>query len=125
MAKAGFGGPEVRMQQLKMRLRAIINAILDQKLHTQGMTEAEGLKLMMEQGFQEEGEAVGKWKRACLSATQLSTYFVGASEMDDLRAAAEAKAKKAGKPFNVKAYHDQLLGYGTIAPKHVKVLMGL
>jgi uncharacterized protein (DUF885 family) len=125
MAKAGFGGPEVRMQQLKMRLRVTINAILDQKIHTQGMTEAEGLALMENQGFQEEGEAVGKWKRACLSATQLSTYFVGASEMDDLRAAAEAKAKKTGKPFNVKAFHDQLLGYGTIAPKHLKVLMGL
>lgn len=125
MAKAGFGGPEVRMQQLKMRLRVTINAILDQKLHTQGMTEAEGLALMENQGFQEEGEAVGKWKRACLSSTQLSTYFVGASEMDDLRAAAEAKAKKTDNPFNLKAFHDQLLGYGTIAPKHIRTLMGL
>lgn len=125
MARAGFGGPEVRMQQLKMRLRGIINAILDQKVHTQGMTEAEALKLMEEQGFQEEGEAVGKWKRACLSATQLSTYFVGATEMDDLRAAAEARARRQGKAFDVKAYHDQLLSYGTIPPKHVKTLMGL
>ncbi len=125
MARAGYGGPEVHLQQLKMRLRVTINAILDQKLHTQGMTEAEGLALMRDQGFQEEGEAVGKWKRACLSATQLSTYFVGAVEMDDLRAAAEAKAKKAGKAFDARAFHDQVLSFGTIAPKHIKTMMNL
>jgi len=34
---------------------------------------------------QQEGEAVAKWKRARLSSTQLSTYFVGATEHLDLR----------------------------------------
>ncbi len=33
MAEAGYGGPEVKMQQLKMRLRVICNAILDQSIH--------------------------------------------------------------------------------------------
>src|SRR5882724_11247617 len=33
MAEQGYGGPEVKMQQLKMRLRAICNAILDQSIH--------------------------------------------------------------------------------------------
>ena len=33
MAESGFGGPEVKMQQLKMRLRLIINAIIDQGIH--------------------------------------------------------------------------------------------
>src|ERR1043166_8382425 len=47
MAEAGFGGPEVKMQQLKMRLRLIINAIIDQKIHTAGMTEKEAMDLMM------------------------------------------------------------------------------
>lgn len=65
MAGAGYGGPEVRMEQLKMRLRLIINAILDQKIHTAGMTEAEAMALMTQEGFQEEGEAAGKWRRAC------------------------------------------------------------
>jgi uncharacterized protein (DUF885 family) len=39
MADAGFGGPEVKMQQLKMRLRSLINAIIDQKIHAGAMTE--------------------------------------------------------------------------------------
>lgn len=122
MADAGFGGPEVRMQQLKMRLRAIINAILDQKLHTAGLTEQPALDLMMRRGFQEEGEAVGKWRRACQSSTQLSTYFVGAIEHDDLRAAAE---QKLGPAFNLKQYHDTVLSFGSPAVKYVREEMGL
>jgi hypothetical protein len=33
MAEQRYGGPEVKIQQLKMRLRAIANAILDQSIH--------------------------------------------------------------------------------------------
>lgn len=121
MADAGFGGPEVRMQQLKMRLRAIINAMLDQKIHAGGMTEQEALALMTGRGFQEEGEAVGKWRRACQSSTQLSTYFVGAIEQDDMRAAAE---KKEGAAFNLKRYHDRVLSLGTPAVKYVRQELG-
>ncbi|WP_158277445.1 DUF885 domain-containing protein [Opitutus sp. ER46] len=121
MADAGYGGPEVKLQQLKMRLRAIINAILDQKIHVAGMTEREALALMMERGFQEEGEAVGKWRRACQSSTQLSTYFVGAVEHDDMRAAAE---KKAGAAFDLRKYHDTALSIGSPPVKYVRQTFG-
>src|SRR6266849_4281172 len=80
MAEQGYGGPEVKMQQLKMRLRAICNAILDQSIHAGKMSEKEAMDLMMKEGFQQEGEAVAKWKRARLTSAQLSTYFVGVSE---------------------------------------------
>ncbi|HEU4930314.1 MAG TPA: DUF885 domain-containing protein [Candidatus Krumholzibacteria bacterium] len=121
MADAGFGGPEVRMQQLKMRLRVIINSIIDQKIHTEGMTEEEAVALMMNEGFQEDGEAAGKWRRACLTSTQLSTYFVGNAEMEDIRKAYEAKHPNP----DLLVLHDQMLSYGTPAPKYVKRLMGL
>ena len=52
MAEHGYGGPEVKMQQLKMRLRAIANAILDQSIHAGNMTEKEALDLMMKETFQ-------------------------------------------------------------------------
>ena len=53
--------PAVRMQQLKMQLRTIINAILDARVHAHGMTEAEAMALMTGRGYQEEGEAAGNW----------------------------------------------------------------
>src|SRR5437867_445999 len=91
MAEQGYGGPELQMQQLKMRLRAICNAILDQSIHAGNMTEKEALDLMMKEGYQQEGEAVAKWKRVRLTSAQLSTYFVGATEHLDLRAAEQEK----------------------------------
>jgi uncharacterized protein (DUF885 family) len=85
------------------------------------MTEKEALELMMQRGFQEEGEAVGKWRRVCQSSTQLSSYFVGAIEHDDMRAAAE---KKEGAAFNLKRYHDRVLSFGSPAVKYVRQELG-
>jgi uncharacterized protein (DUF885 family) len=122
MADAGYGGPEVRMQQLKIRLRFILNAIIDQKIHTEGMTEQQAIARMMNDGFQEEGEAVGKWKRAQLTSTQLSTYYVGNAEMNDIRGAWE---KNHGKYPDLRALHDAMLSFGNAAPKYVKERLGL
>lgn len=122
MAEKGYGGAKVEMQQLKMKLRVIINAIIDQKIHTSGMTEKEAIAFMMNEGFQEEGEAAGKWKRAQLSSTQLSTYYVGSVEVNDLRRAYEAKNK--GK-IDMKQMHDQMLSFGSPAAKYVKEMMNL
>lgn len=122
MAEKGFGGPEAHMQQLKMKLRVIINAIIDQKIHTAGMTEKEAIDFMMNEGFQEEGEAAGKWKRAQLSSTQLSTYYVGSVEVNDIRKAYQAKYK--GK-MNFLKMHDEMLSFGSPSAKYVKEMMSL
>jgi uncharacterized protein (DUF885 family) len=122
MAEHGYGGQEVEMQQLKMKLRVIINAIIDQKIHTAGMTEREAVDFMMNEGFQEEGEAAGKWRRAQLSSTQLSTYYVGSIEVNDIRKAYEAKHK--GK-VNMLEMHDAMLSFGSPAPKYVREMLGL
>jgi len=110
------------MQQLKMRLRVICNAILDQGIHAGNMTEQEAMDLMMKEGFQQEGEAVAKWKRARLTSAQLSTYFVGVTEHLDLRQRAQ---QRDGSGFNLKKYNDQVLSYGSPPVKYVRELMGL
>jgi uncharacterized protein (DUF885 family) len=120
MAEQGYGGPEVKMQQLKMRLRAICNAILDQSIHAGNMSEQEAMDLMTKEGYQQEGEAVAKWKRARLTSAQLSTYFVGATEHLDLRA---AEQKKLGDQFNLKQYNDQVISYGSPPVKYVREMM--
>jgi uncharacterized protein (DUF885 family) len=122
MAEQNYGGPQVHLQQQKMRLRFIINAIIDQKIHTAGMSEKEAVDLMMKEGFQEEGEAVGKWKRAQLSSTQLSTYYVGNLEMNEMRQSWE---KQHGKGKDLKKFHDSLLSFGSPPPHYVKERLGL
>jgi uncharacterized protein (DUF885 family) len=120
MAERGFGGPEVRMQQLKMWLRTIINSLLDIGIHTQGMTEQQAMDLMMNDGYQERSEAAGKWRRAQLSSTQLCTYFVGASELLQFRTDYE---KRHGAIHNAKAFHDRMLSFGSPAPRYLTQLM--
>jgi uncharacterized protein (DUF885 family) len=116
MAEHGFGGPPVRLQQLKMQLRMTINAILDQAVHCDGMTEGEAMALMTERGFQEEGEAAGKWRRALLTSTQLSTYFVGYNEVARIGA-----ARPAG--MLARTWHDRMLGHGSPSPRHLRTLL--
>jgi hypothetical protein len=118
MADLGYGGIATRLQQLKSHLRMTINAILDQLVHCESMTEAEAMDLMTRRGFQEEGEAAGKWRRAQLSATQLSTYFVGYTEM-----AAIAAARPADTP--VGRWHDAMLAHGCPSPRHLRTLLAL
>ncbi len=122
MAEQQYGGAEVKMQQLKMRLRVICNAILDQSIHAGNMNEQEALDLMMKEGYQQEGEAVAKWKRARLTSAQLSTYFVGVSEHLDLR---DQVKTKAGASFDLKKYNDQVISFGSPPVKYVRELMGL
>jgi uncharacterized protein (DUF885 family) len=122
MVEAGWGGPAFELHQLKMLLRLIINAIIDQKIHTAGMTEHEAMALMMERGFQQEGEAAGKWIRACLTATQLSTYYVGNMEIQAIRDDWQAKQ---GGQYRHREFHDRLLASGAPPPKYARALLGL
>jgi uncharacterized protein (DUF885 family) len=121
MARHGFGGDYLRMQQLKMQLRMTINTILDVRVHTRGMTQEEGMTLMLERGFQEEGEAHGKWRRALLTSTQLSTYFVGYLGVRDLVAALRVARPRASE----RELHDGLLAHGSPPPRHLRTLLRL
>ena len=113
MAEHGYPGEgdprAIRMQQLKMQLRMIINAILDARVHGHGMTEAEAMALMTGRGYQEDGEAAGKWRRVLLTSAQLSTYYVGFTEVADL-----AGELRAVKPDAAEAeIHDRMLAHGS------------
>jgi uncharacterized protein (DUF885 family) len=121
MARHGYPGEgdpaAVRMQQLKMQLRMVINAILDARVHAHAMTEEAAMALMTGPGFQEEGEAAGKWRRAQLTSAQLSTYYVGYTEVADL--AAELLAS--GLPE--RAVHDRMLAHGSPPVRLLRTLL--
>ncbi|MEU7907870.1 DUF885 domain-containing protein [Actinoplanes sp. NPDC049118] len=118
MVGLGFGGLPVRLQQLKMQLRMCLNAVIDQLVHCEGLSEREAMAMMTGRGFQEVGEAAGKWRRALLTSTQLSTYFVGYTEMSAIAAA---------RPFGAtpKAWHDAMLAHGSPPPRHLRTLLGV
>ena len=111
----------LHIQQLKMKLRSIINTILDIRFHCDDLTENEAMQLMTAAGFQEVGEAAGKWRRVQLTSTQLCTYFVGAREVR--RIAADLRTAQPG--WSDRQVHDAMLGHGSPAPRHLRTLLGL
>jgi uncharacterized protein (DUF885 family) len=122
MVEAGFRAddPLYRLSQLKVQLRTITNAIIDQAIHCDAMSRDEMMRLLTETAFQEEREAAGKWRRAQLSFTQLSTYFVGFQEHLETRAAARAAW---GADFNLKTYHDRVLSFGSPPGRFARQLL--
>ena len=126
MVESGYRSDEgltdaLRMQQLKMQLRMTINAVLDARVHAHGMTEDEAMRLMMQRGHQEEGEAAGKWRRALLTSSQLSTYYVGYVEVADLAADLAA----ARPDLTLRDRHDAMLAHGSPATRHLRTMLAL
>lgn len=128
----------------KLYLRAVVNAIMDVRIHTAGMTEDEALALMIDGAFQEEAEAVNKYRRARLSSTQLATYFVGSIEMWDIELEARRRAAvAAGDPrgpaavpspslvggigptpgFDYRAHLEAVISHGTPPPAVLRSLL--
>jgi len=112
--------PLMKLITLKWYLRDAMNAILDSAVHIDGISREEGMRLMMEDAFQEEREAAGKWRRAQLTSVQLSTYFVGYLEQVAMRQAAE---EAWGAEFDLKRYHDTALSFGAPPAQFVQALM--
>ena len=116
----GNGDLRLRMQQLKFYLRAVVNAILDHKMHCANLSDDEAMELLVGRAFQTEGEAVGKIIRAKQSSCQLSTYFVGRTAFYRLR---QAIQREQGGAFNLAKFHEATLSHGTIPVKHLPVVV--
>jgi uncharacterized protein (DUF885 family) len=90
----GFAADDLALWLMhwKYYLRAVVNAIIDVRIHTLDMTRDEAVSMMVDGAWQEDAEARGKWDRARLSSTQLSTYFIGSMVMWELEAEARRRA---------------------------------
>jgi len=97
MFDRGYAGDDLAewLQHWKYYLRAATNAILDVRIHCHGMTSEEAFALMVDGAFQERSEAEAKDERARLTATQLSTYFLGSAGLWDIEDEARRRAAEA------------------------------
>ena len=118
----GEGNPAaLRTQRLKSKLRTIINAIMDARVHCDGMTQDQAMALMTGRGYQEDGEAAGKWRRVLLTSAQLSTYFVGFMEVSGLA----ADLQRAWPGWPERRLHDAMLAHGSPPARHLRTLLDL
>ncbi|TKB47686.1 DUF885 family protein [Thalassotalea mangrovi] len=122
MLEQGYGDnePELWLMYYKWNLRVIMNSIIDYAIQVNGIGEQEALAMMMNEAFQEEAEARGKWRRATLSQVQLTSYFTGYSEIYDLR---EELKEKMGDDFNLTDFHNKFLSYGSSPVPIIREMM--
>jgi len=116
----GNNSPEMWLMYYKWHLRSVCNTILDYSIHVNNMSEKEALNLLMNEAFQQEAEARGKYKRVSLTQVQLCSYFTGFTEIYDLR---EAFKMKQGNSFKIKQFHEQFLSYGSAPVKYISEAM--
>lgn len=122
MLESGYGGntPEMWLMYYKWNLRAICNTILDYSVHVLGMSEAEAKNLLINQAFQTEAEANGKWQRVQYTSVQLTSYFSGYSEILAFR---DQQKQQLGEQFNLKQFHEKFLSYGSAPVSMIKRMM--
>ena len=122
MMDEGFlsNDPRFRMVMRKIRLRVICNSILDIKMQTMNMSDAEAMNLMTREAFQTQAEDEGKLRRAKLTSTQLPTYYVGLREWFSFR---KKYQEAMGKNFNMLQFHDRALDEGPLPVPIVEKLL--
>lgn len=116
----GDGDLSLRLHQLKFYLRAVVNAILDHKMHCTDFSDDDAMKLLVGRGFQTEGEAVGKIARAKQSSCQLSTYFIGRMAFYTLR---QKVQRQRGDKFDLGKFHEAVLSHGTLPVRYLPELV--
>ena len=122
MMDAGYGGgtPEMWLIWMKWNLRAVINTIIDYRIHTGDMTKEQVVTLLTREAFQSEAEATEKWRRATLTQVQLVSYFCGYSEITALR---DEEKARLGEKFNVRDFNNKFLSYGSAPVRYIRELM--
>lgn len=121
MLEEGYNNsPEMWLMYYKWHLRVVCNTILDYSVHVLNMQEADAMELLMNEAFQEDAEAKGKWKRVTLTSVQLCSYFTGYTEIYDLR---EEIKKRQDKTFSLKNFHESFLSFGSAPVREIKKLM--
>lgn len=122
MLEEGYGNNEAEMWLMynKWNLRVVINTILDYSVQVLNMQHDVAMNLLLNEGFQEQTEAEGKWRRATLSQVQLTSYFNGYAEIYAFR---EELKNKMGDEFDLKEFHNQFLSYGNAPVPVIRELM--
>jgi len=109
---AGFekGNHEIRLGQLAQVLIRLVRFIVGIRLHAEDLSVEAGMRMFRDEAFLEEGSARREAERGTFDPTYL-VYTAGKLMLMKLRADCKAEL---GSKFSLRAFHDTLLGNGTM-----------
>lgn len=85
--------------------------VIDAGIHTRGMGYDEAVSFLTQQGTLSPNEVIGEVNRYISWPGQAPSYMIGNLEILRLRAAAQ---QQLGPRFDIRAFHDQVLGHGMV-----------
>lgn len=116
---AGFGDYDlrIRLNQLKLMLKAVIDFQLELNIHQGNYTKEKAIDYMVKGGFQTPAEAERKWDIITLNPGYSVYPYMGYQEILDL----EKSVKQAqGASFNKKEFVNKLLSFGPLPLRSLK-----
>ncbi len=116
---SGFGNYDLRLRlnQLKLQLKTVIDFILELNIHQGGMTKEQAIQYMTRGGFQTPIEAERKWNRILLKPVDITYAYIGIQEIWDME---KEYRKLKGEAFNQQEFLKKLLSYGALPIRHLK-----
>lgn len=120
MEEVGFLTDLERVAQQHARLRQLGRAIVDIELHQHTMNEATAAQFFEERVGMPAGAAAKEVTRTSMFPGTAIMYWLGTQGIHDLRA---ARTKAEGGAFSLRAFHDELLSFGSIPVALVAQLM--
>lgn len=123
MADAGFyTDPRTKLFKLKDQLWRACRVIIDVGLHTKTMDYAQAIDFLVNDAKLEKVHAEKEVTRYTFTPTQPMSYLIGKKQILELRKDYE---KKLGKTFQLKAFHDKLISYGSIPICLIRIALGI
>ncbi len=120
MAEHGFLSPLERVAQQQSRVRMLARAIVDIRLHTQGLSVTDAVRYYVEEVGMSAETADGEVTKNSMFPCTALMYWLGTQGILDLRAALQ---RQCGAAFRLKSFHDELLSYGSIPVPLIARLM--
>jgi uncharacterized protein (DUF885 family) len=115
----GDGDPKIRLAQLSEALLRDCRFVVGIKLHTRGMTVAEGAKVFEKEGFQEPSTAYEEARRGAYNPTYLY-YTLGKLQIYKLR---EDYHKAKGKDYRLETFHNDFVRQGGVPIKLIRRIL--
>lgn len=120
MEELGFLSPFERVAEQHSRVRFLARAIVDIELHQGSMSFSDATRFYVEQVGMTADAAKGEAVKNSMFPCTAVMYWLGTQGILDLR---ETLRRRRRSAWSLKAFHDELLGYGSLPVALVARLM--
>jgi hypothetical protein len=120
MDELGFLSPLEQVSEQHSRVRFLARAIVDIGFHEGSLSFDDAIAFFVAEGRMEPGVARAETVKCSMFPGTALMYWLGTQSILDLR---EQRRRALGASFNLREFHDELLGYGSIPVPLVSRLM--